>query len=344
MGATVGNIPWMPIAAVTLVGTAFATALLIFALGPLLRRYALAKPDARSSHQVATPQGGGIAVVTAATATIYISSLLLLPEIATWSQLTTLLAAVILLASIGALADIRPVAVAPRLLLQILAVASVVYQLPSDLHVLPALPSWIERVLLVLGGVWFVNLINFMDGLDWITVAQVVPITAGIAAIGLIGLLPPEAVVVSLATCGAMIGFSFFNRPVAKLFLGDVGSLPIGLVLGWLLVLLASNGMRTAAFLLPLYPVADGTFTLLRRLLGGDRIWEAHRSHFYQRATDGGFSVIEVVTRVFLTNIALCGLAVLSVIYPRLVVQIGAALGGTILVAWLLVIFARGKR
>jgi UDP-N-acetylmuramyl pentapeptide phosphotransferase/UDP-N-acetylglucosamine-1-phosphate transferase len=344
MGATVGDIPWLLIAAVTLVGAAFATAFLIFALGPLLRRYALAKPGARSSHQVPTPQGGGIAVITAATAAIYISSLLLLPEVTTWSQLTTLLAAVILLASVGVLADTRPIAVAPRLLLQIFAVAAVVYQLPSDLHVLPILPSWIERALLVVGGVWFVNLVNFMDGLDWITVAQVVPITAAIAAIGLFGLLPPEAVVVSLATCGAMIGFSFFNRPVAKLFLGDVGSLPLGLVLGWLLVLLAGNGGRAAAFLLPLYPVADGTLTLLYRLLRGERVWEAHRSHFYQRATDGGFSVIDVVTRVFLTNVVLCGLAVLSVIYPGTLVQIGTLLGGTILVAWLLVIFARGKR
>src|SRR5215470_17407368 len=114
MGATVGDIPWMPIAAVTLVGAALATALLIFALGPLLRRYALAKPGSRSSHQVPTPQGGGIAVVSAAIAAIYISLLLLLPEVTTGSQLTTLLGAVILLASVGALADIRPVAVAPR--------------------------------------------------------------------------------------------------------------------------------------------------------------------------------------------------------------------------------------
>jgi UDP-N-acetylmuramyl pentapeptide phosphotransferase/UDP-N-acetylglucosamine-1-phosphate transferase len=183
-----------------------------------------------------------------------------------------------------------------------------------------------------------------MDGLDWITVAQVVPITAAIAVIGLIGLLPPEAVVVSLATCGAMIGFSFFNRPVAKLFLGDVGSLPIGLVIGWLLVLLAGNGGRVAAFLLPLYPVADSTLTLLRRLLSGERVWEAHRSHFYQRATDGGFSVIDVVTRVFLTNVMLGGLAIVSVIYSGRVSHVGALVGGTILVAWLLVVFARGRR
>jgi UDP-N-acetylmuramyl pentapeptide phosphotransferase/UDP-N-acetylglucosamine-1-phosphate transferase len=249
-----------------------------------------------------------------------------------------------LLAGVGALADTRPVAVAPRLLLQILAVGAVIYQLPSDLHIVPVVPLWIERALLVFAGVWFVNLVNFMDGLDWLTVAQVVPITAAIAVIGLFGLLPPEAVTISLATCGAVIGFSFFNRPVAKLFLGDVGSLPIGLAIGWLLVLLAGSGGRVAAFLLPLYSVADSTLTLLRRLIAGESVWEAHRSHFYQRATDGGFSVIDVVTRVFVTNVMLGGLAILSVIYPGRVSQIGAVVAGTILVTCLLVIFARGRR
>jgi len=86
-----------------------------------------------------------------------------------------------------------------------------------------------------------------MDGLDWMTAAEVVPIAAALAVIGLFGPLPPAAIIVSLALCGAMIGFGYFNRPVAKLFLGDVGSLPIGLLLGWLLVLLAGNGGRVAA-------------------------------------------------------------------------------------------------
>ena len=344
MRPIVGDISWLPIAAVILVGAALATVLLIIALRPLLKRYALAKPSVRSSHNVPTPQGGGIAVITAATAAACAALSFLAPTATVSPQLATLLAAVILMAGIGALDDIRPVAVAPRLVLQILAVAAVIYALPSDLRALPIFPWWIERALLVFGGVWFVNLVNFMDGIDWITVAEVVPLTGAVAAIGVLGLLPPQAVVVSLALCGAMIGFSFFNRPVAKLFLGDVGSLPVGLVLGWLLVLLAGNGGRAAAVLLPLYYVADSTITLLRRLLRGERVWQAHRSHFYQRATDGGFSVIDVVARVFLTNLALCGLAVATVIVPGAFGEIAALFGGAVLVAWLLVTFARGRR
>ena len=99
------------------------------------------------------------------------------------------------------------------------------------------LPWWLERALLVLGGLWFVNLVNFMDGIDWMTVAEAVPISAGVVLLGIAGGLPAPAVIVALALLGAMIGFAPFNRPVARLFLGDVGSLPIGLLLGWLLVL-----------------------------------------------------------------------------------------------------------
>src|SRR5262249_31151601 len=151
----------------------------------------------------------------------------------------------------------------------------------------------------------FVNLVNFMDGIDWLTVAEVVPIAAAIAVIGLFGLLPPATIIVSLALCGATIGFAFFNRPVAKLFLGDVGSLPIGLLLGWLLLVLAGTGGRAAAILLPLYYLADSTITLLRRTVNREPVWQAHRSHFYQRATDRGFRVIEVVARIFAVNIVL---------------------------------------
>ena len=105
------------------------------------------------------------------------------------------------------------------------------------------------------------------------------------------GALPRDATLVALALCGAMIGFAPFNRPVARLFLGDVGSLPIGLLLGWLLVVLAGSGHFAAALLLPLYYLADATITLLRRLANGEPVWQAHRSHFYQRAMDNGFSV-----------------------------------------------------
>jgi UDP-N-acetylmuramyl pentapeptide phosphotransferase/UDP-N-acetylglucosamine-1-phosphate transferase len=186
--------------------------------------------------------------------------------------------------------------------------------------------------------------VNFMDGLDLMTVAETVPITAALAALGLFGFLPPPAIVLSLALCGAMVGFAFFNRPVATLFLGDVGSLPIGLLLGWLLLLLAGSGARTAAILLPLYYLADSTITLIRRAIKGESVWQAHRSHFYQRATDGGFSVTDVVSRVFVVNLGLCSLALVTVLFPGWFIATGALIVGAALVAGLIVTFARGKQ
>src|SRR5260370_28952463 len=113
-----------------------------------------------------------------------------------------------------------------------------------------------------------------------------------------------------------MVGFAPFNRPVAKVFLGDVGSLPIGLLLGWCLLQLAYNQQIVAAMLLPLYYLSDATVTLLRRLTRGEPVWAAHRSHFYQRATDNRFTVLRVVAEVFALNIALAVLAVRTIMAP----------------------------
>ena len=115
-----------------------------------------------------------------------------------------------------------------------------------------------------------------------------------------------------LALCGALLGFAPFNKPVARLFLGDVGSLPIGLLVGWMLLQLAGTGALAAAILLPLYYLMDATITLLRRLARREKVWEAHRSHFYQKATDNGFSALEVSAHVFGLNLALAGLAAMT--------------------------------
>jgi len=143
---------------------------------------------------------------------------------------------------------------------------------------------------------------------------------------------------------GATLGFAPFNKPVARLFLGDVGSLPIGLLLGWLLLQLAGNGHLTAALILPLYYLADATITLARRVASGEPFWQAHRTHFYQRATDNGFTVPQIVARVFLVNLGLGALALVTVATDRLAVSLLALTASAALVAWLLAIFARPRR
>ena len=307
---------------------------------PILRSYALARPNHRSSHKVPTPQGGGMFIVGA---TVVLAGLAISWEAIFQDNaavLACLLTATVVLAVIGAIDDLRTLDALPRLVLQAAAVAAVVATLPAGFRIIDALPWWIERACIVIALLWFVNLVNFMDGIDWMTVAEIAPVTAALAIFGLVGALPRDATLIALALCGAIIGFAPFNRPVARLFLGDVGSLPIGLLVGWLLALLAADHL-VAALLLPLYYLADATITLLRRLMGGERITQAHRSHFYQRAMDRGMRVYTIVGRVFLTNIALAALAALALLNASIVTQLVCLIAGCVVVAALLWSFDR---
>jgi UDP-N-acetylmuramyl pentapeptide phosphotransferase/UDP-N-acetylglucosamine-1-phosphate transferase len=298
----------LPLSLLTMLAAAMLSAGITWAIRPLLLRHALARPNARSSHRVPTPQGAGIAVIAA--------TLVVAAAIVAWGGAIGLnipvavFGASLFIAIVGFADDVKSIPVLPRLLLQAAAVGAIILTTSADLRIVPSCPLWIERGLLLLAGLWFVNLVNFMDGLDWMTVAEVVPVTAAMVVLGSLGEFPASPTIVAAALGGAMLGFAPFNRPVAKVFLGDVGSLPIGLLLGWCLLQLAYHQQFAAALLLPLYYLFDATATLLRRLARGEPFWAAHRSHFYQRATDNGFTVWRVVGEVFVLNLGLAALAI----------------------------------
>jgi UDP-N-acetylmuramyl pentapeptide phosphotransferase/UDP-N-acetylglucosamine-1-phosphate transferase len=299
---------WLALLAV--VAAAMLSAGLTWAVRPPLLRHALARPNARSSHHHPTPQGAGIAVIAA---TLTVAGLIIAStDLSSSNFPIAVFGATLFIAVVGFADDLKSIPVLTRLMLQAIPVGAILFATPGDLRIVPAFPFWIERSLLLLAGLWFVNLVNFMDGLDWMTVAEVVPVTAAMIVLGSFGEFPLSATIVAAALCGAMIGFAPFNRPVATIFLGDVGSLPIGLLLGWCLLQLAWHQHFVAALLLPLYYLSDATVTLLRRIFRSEPFWAAHRSHFYQRATDNGFSVLRVVSEVFLLNLALAALAIVS--------------------------------
>jgi UDP-N-acetylmuramyl pentapeptide phosphotransferase/UDP-N-acetylglucosamine-1-phosphate transferase len=319
-----------------------ACAALIVVMRPLFARYALARPNARSSHKAPTPQGGGVAVV--------LGGFIALVAIAGLGQTQGLVAlaplaiGTALLMGLGVADDILSLPALPRLALQAVAVIAVVAPMPAELRALPIVPFVVERAVEAIALLWFVNLVNFMDGIDWITVAETVPVAVGVYILSLFGAVPQTPALVALALLGAVLGFAPFNRPVAKLFLGDGGSLPIGLVMGWLLLQLAGNGHLVAALLLPLYYAADATITLARRWARGERITEGHRSHFYQIATTRGFSVTDVVKRVFAANLVLVLFAVVTVLLDSGVFDVIALILGASGVALLLRSLARGPR
>lgn len=328
----------LPLAS-TLIASIIASVVLILALAPLLRRYALARPNARSSHKSPTPQGGGVAVIAVA---------LVVPPLALFGMgadsidaiYAPLAASVTSLAVIGAWDDIRPLPPSPRLVAQGACVSLLVLSTPLAAPLFPeALPSALQIAIAVVAGLWFVNLVNFMDGLDWITVAQMVPPTIALSLFGAFGVIAPFPALVAASLCGGLLGFAIFNKPVARLFLGDVGSLPIGLIVAWLLYTLAGEGHLAAAILLTLYSCADASVTLIRRLIRRERVWEAHRTHFYQRATDAGFSATKVAAHVFAAHLVLALLAAITIVVASPMAQIGALALGVGIVAALLARF-----
>jgi UDP-N-acetylmuramyl pentapeptide phosphotransferase/UDP-N-acetylglucosamine-1-phosphate transferase len=288
---------------------ALSCAVLILLLRPWLRLYALARPNARSSHREPTPQGGGIAVIGA---TLAVTALALAFTGAASGGFAIVAVCAVLLGLVGGIDDIHPLSPAPRLAGQAVAVAAVLAGAAPAVLIWPDFVPWpLQFALALLAGIWFVNLVNFMDGLDWMTVAGLLPLTLA-GGIALLMLGEGGLAVLALALAGALVGFAPFNRPVARLFLGDVGSLPIGLLTGFLLYRLAQEAGPVPALILPLYYLADATLTLLRRAAHGERVWEAHRSHHYQRATDKGWRVVEVVGAVLAVNLALVVLAWLA--------------------------------
>ena len=180
---------------------------------------------------------------------------------------------------------------------------------PDNLRIVPACPFWIERGLLLFAGLWFVNLVNFMDGLDLMTVAEIVPLTGALVLLGWLVELPAPVMVAAAALFGAMLGFAPFNRP--------------------------------AALLLPLYYLADATVTLLQRVIRREPFWAAHRTHFYQRATDNGFAVWRVVSEVFALNVLLAALAIGSAMTSSSAIAILLFVTGGIATALLMYRFSR---
>jgi UDP-N-acetylmuramyl pentapeptide phosphotransferase/UDP-N-acetylglucosamine-1-phosphate transferase len=314
--------------------------LLCLAGQPVFRAYAMARPNARSSHREPVPQGGGAPVILGALCTAL--GVTLVGDFALTPWLMAVAASALLLAATGALDDIRPMPVGPRLTAQLAAVALIVFLAPSDWRVFGSAFPWLaERLLFVIAGVWFVNLTNFMDGIDGMTLAGFLPL----AAIAV--LLPTEAIsptgrLLAGVFLGGLAGFVLLNWHPARLFLGDVGSLPIGALGGAILFDVAAHGAVAAAIILPLYHFIDATTTLLLRARRSERVWEAHRQHAYQRAVDGGWSQPRVSGGVLVLNIAL-GLLALWSVGRSGVVQMTCVAIALCAVAGLIVVFRRPK-
>jgi UDP-N-acetylmuramyl pentapeptide phosphotransferase/UDP-N-acetylglucosamine-1-phosphate transferase len=245
---------------------------------------------------------------------------------------------------LGLIDDARPLPVSWRFAGQILAALVLAFSLPRDLRILPELlPFLVERGLIAFGTVYLINAINFLDGIDWITAAQVVPMTLGVAVLAYLGAVPANVGTLALALLGAMLGFAVFNKHPAQVFLGDAGSLPIGLLLALMLSFVAGANVA-AALLLPLYTLLDSGMTLIRRSYNREHIFSAHRSHFYQRAVIAGMTPPQVTTRIFVLGLLLASLAVTAVVLNSTIADILLLGLGAAATFYVLYLLARGSK
>jgi UDP-N-acetylmuramyl pentapeptide phosphotransferase/UDP-N-acetylglucosamine-1-phosphate transferase len=282
-------------------------------LAQLRRRAILDHPNQRSSHSTPTPRGGGLAVM----AVIVLVAGGVALSSADWPAMIVLGAAGIL-SAISWWDDLKDLPAATRLTAQALAVAIGLGVMGDDLIIAQGLlPPWLDHAMAALLWLWFINLFNFMDGIDGISGVEAISIAAGLWLVAQMSGASGNLDSYALVAGSASLGFLYWNWPPARIFLGDVGSIGLGFVFGWLLLLAAGQGHWAAALILPLYYLADASLTLIRRVTSGEAFWRAHREHFYQRAARGWTSHRRPVAWLMALQGALIGLSSASLIWPE---------------------------
>ncbi|MDV6189953.1 glycosyltransferase family 4 protein [Stenotrophomonas geniculata] len=316
--------PWLVMGA--LLGLALLSAALTWAArGYALRRQLFDQPGERRSHSVATPRGGGIAIVI---------SLLVTAGVAMWAwpaALPSLLVAALglaLVAGIGWWDDHRPLPAMRRLMVHFIAAAL----LAALVRVHGG--SWLLAVLVLLFTASLINIWNFMDGINGIAASQAV-----VVALGLAPLLPWPYSLAAIALGLACLGFLPFNFPRARIFMGDVGSGALGYAVAAVLAMASvKTDINWILLLVSASPfLVDAGFTLLARIISGQRWMEPHTQHVYQRAVQAGASHARVTGMYFALGLfSITVLNVCSNLQPRWEAAVAIAWFIALSVLWLL--------
>lgn len=291
-----------------LLGAYAAAAALLAALNALLPAgFLAAAVTPRSNHAGPARQIGGLAAAPVAIAAIALAALLgaVEKDLAIGAG-----AGAALLAVLGYVDDRRDLGAGAKLGGQFAAAILLLWFVDPAMRMLPEpVPLVAERALVAVALVWWVNMTNFMDGLDLMMVAGIAVPHAAIALAGAAGLVDAAPAILSAAIAGSLLGFAVFNVPPARVFLGDSGSLALGLLSGAVVLLLA--GRSAWAAVLPFaFFLADSLSTIVLRSLCGENILAAHSAHAYQVVRRAGRPVLSIVAEVAAVGVAASALAI----------------------------------
>lgn len=308
----------------------------------LVRHYSLRKaildiPNARSSHSLPTPRGGGIAI--AITFFLAVGYLGWVGFISTM-LVKALLGGGLIIAITGYWDDVKSLTAVTRICLQFLAAAWSLYCIGGmpilDLGFSQIHLGWVGYLIAMIGIVWLTNLYNFMDGIDGIAGSEAV-FVSGVGGAILFFLGAENLATCCFVVCAATFGFLIWNWPPAKIFMGDVGSSLLGFIFA-LLAITSANQFKFSIFiwlaLLAVF-IFDATFTLIDRVRRGERWYNAHCEHAYQRLVQGGFRHRQVTLGIVLINLGfILPVGILMLLWQKFALGFFLIIGMVFLLIW----------
>ena len=281
------------------------------------------KPSSRGNHKELIPKGGGIVIIPC-----LIISILLYTQFETFvtNKWNVFLVSIVSLFIISLIDDFKNLSAKIRLSVHFCCVLLSVYFLKQDIiffinsHNLVILENIDKNILffflsllIILVWLWIINLFNFMDGMDGLITTQMIVLSFLTNILALSSILNEQFQFLSLTVLSLFLAFIKYNKPKAKIFLGDSGSIPCGYIAGFILIdSFLSLGPFIPFLIIILYFLLDSSITLVRRIVKKENLFIAHSDHFYQRMLRTGYSHKEVLRKISILWIILLFLSFLA--------------------------------
>ncbi len=273
-------------------------------------------PNKRSNHIYPTPKGAGLILTLYICGSIFFYMTQGIIQINLFKEITILM---LVLSIFSFIDDLYSISFLKKLLFQILIISLGTYLLNSKINLFCSSTynslSWIMnyefyknfiRIIIFVFWMWILNLFNFMDGIDGLTASQVLTFNIGLICLSTLGQINENFSHVGIIVFAIYLGFLYYNKPPAKIFLGDSGSISIGFFIGGIIIItFLEHKNFISLFILILYYLFDTTLTLLRRFVDKQNIFSAHSQHFYQKKVRNGFSHALVLNKIIFINILL---------------------------------------
>ena len=303
------------------------SALLSWALKFLKNPMFLDVPTERSNHQTPKPRGAGIILIPLI---LFSSSIIFLLEDTLNNNWKIIFGFCLLLSIVSLLDDMKNISAKIRLTFQIFCVFSSLYLFKDQLSILIRSSEFliifngIESIglglifcFLIMLWVWIINMFNFMDGMDGITSVQISSLSILTNFLAILGLIEETFIYFSLILLTISFAFYSVNKPPSKIFLGDVGSIPLGFIAGFILIYnMIMYNLILPFLVIMLYYLQDSIVTIILRFLKKENVFQAHSSHFYQKILRKGYSHDYVLKKIIYLHSILLILAILSCYYP----------------------------